>query len=217
MHRHSESPDESAESSSSPASSAAAAMQNEVQELRGRGLRPGVTCDLNQDGKPIAYHGNGFSFEYHENDNSWYYHQDSGGEYVKVEAPTVQQDCSVSAKENGGLNSGRQHTLTGDGQSTGPIKPGNVMAAVSPFANGLKWVDNTLGTNLYSPAKAFYDSYGESLVDGALNDIVYLSAFSLAQNGLEKLGLIPQQKKLDQLIPDLDLYDGIDAALSSKP
>lgn len=68
----------------------------------------GVRVDLDKLGNPSAYHRDGFSFEYHDDNNKWYYHQDKGGDYVEISEPTVSEDGSVHAKEQGGLNSGRE-------------------------------------------------------------------------------------------------------------
>lgn len=77
-----------------------------------------LTITRDADGKPTAYHSNGFSFEYHKDNDTWYYHQDSGGDYVKIDIPTVNDNGTVSTHESGGFNAGRTHELSGNGQTT---------------------------------------------------------------------------------------------------
>src|SRR5262249_39612538 len=79
--------------------------------------KAGVQVDTDDQGKPKAFHSGGFSVEKHD-DGQWYYHQDSGGDYVKLNGFKMNEDGTVTASEGGMLNSGRQHTLTGTGQST---------------------------------------------------------------------------------------------------
>lgn len=78
----------------------------------------GVKVNLGDDGKPKSYNSNGFTFEKHD-DGDWYYHQDSGGEYVKIDEPTVASDGTIHAKENGGIRDGREHSLDEQGENTG--------------------------------------------------------------------------------------------------
>lgn len=203
--------------------------------------RNGVTVDLDGAGKPKAYHSNGFSFEHHESDKAWYYHENSGGDYVKIDVPTLNEDGSVTTKENGGLNAGREHSLTGDGQSSESLlstKLGSMgeKIEIDKLANAIEegsigeafdWVkgnagltttfgiglpslvfDSVTGANTYDSVNAFAKGFGDTLVDGTVNGVVYLGG--LVQGGAEELGLMPDLQQVDQVIPDLDLYENFD-------
>jgi hypothetical protein len=95
-----------------------------------------VKVTLGDDGKPIAYGSNGFSFEYHKGTNAWYYHEDSGGAYVQIDVPAVDSDGRIHTMEHGGLNNGRLHSLDGNGQATGhsPLEhlPTEIVANADP-------------------------------------------------------------------------------------
>ena len=77
----------------------------------------GVKVTIGDDGKPSSYNSNGFTFEHHN--DGWYYHQDSGGDYVKINEPTVASDGTIHSTENGGFNNGREHSLDAQGENTG--------------------------------------------------------------------------------------------------
>ena len=85
----------------------------------------GVTVALGDNGQTEKYSSNGYSFELHQgNDDgpngTWYYHQDgSDHDYVKIDIPTLDEKGTVKTRENGGINSGREHELNSGGQKTG--------------------------------------------------------------------------------------------------
>lgn len=184
----------------------------------------GVTVALGADGKEKAYHSNGFTFEHHEDNDTWYYHQDSGGDYVQIDVPTLKEDGSVTTKEYGGFNSGREHSLTATGQTTENAFTQKLDQAKDLGSDAFEWVkdnkalttmplialpalgiDKAFGTDIYGVQNAFVNGLGESLVDGTVNGVVYLGG--LAQGGLQNIGALPEDwKKIDQIIPQLDLY-----------
>lgn len=86
-------------------------------QVKNYNTEAGVKVTLGDDGKPSSYSSNGFTFERH--DDGWYYHQDSGGDYVKIDEPTVASDGTIHAKENGLFNDGREHSLDEQGENTG--------------------------------------------------------------------------------------------------
>lgn len=93
-------------------------------EISSYNTNDGVKVSLNGEGEPVKYENtantggdNQFSFEYHESDNAWYYHQ-TNGDYVHIDIPTVNDDGTISSKENGGINSGRDHKIEGAGQES---------------------------------------------------------------------------------------------------
>ena len=149
----------------------------------------GVKVSIGDDGKPRSYNSNGFSFEKHD-DGIWYYHQDSGGVYVKVNEPYLASDGTVHAKEKGGWNDGREHSLDAQGERTGDsamdhssdparvvldddpksvddvLNSLNKLEAALPDNDGLKWF-NKLYTMVTQGVK-------DSLAEGKFEDPAWI-------------------------------------------
>lgn len=173
----------------------------------------GINVSLGENGEPIKYSSNGFSFEYHESDNAWYYHEDKGGDYVKIDVPTVNEDGSISTRENGGWNSGREHSLDANGQSTESIQHQLGDVITDTITKPLEINDAIWGTNTEHYADIFVKSFGDSFVDGTVNDLVY--GVGLLQGGLEQIPGIPDLPQIDQAIPQLDVYEDFDPTNAS--
>ena len=76
-----------------------------------------------------------------------------------------------------------------------------------------KLIDSTMGTNISKVEDRFFNSFGDSLVDGTVNGIMYLGG--LAQGGLEKAIVIKDLPQVDQVVPKLDLYEDLDTEKAS--
>lgn len=201
--------------------------------------KDGVTVDLNADGKPKAYHSNGFSFEHHDSDDAWYYRQDNGGDYVKIDIPTLNEDGSVTTKENGGLNSGREHSLSATGQSSEGLlssKLGRIGDRLEvdklsdaiesgSFSEVMNWGKENIGatSGLGIPSLLLDGITGintfdttNAFVKGVGDTLVdgtvngVVYLAGLTQGGAEKLGMLPNMEQIDQIIPKLDLYEDFD-------
>ena len=81
-------------------------------------------------------------------ENAWYYHQTDGA-YVHIDIPTMNEDGTVSTKENGGINDGRFHQIEGAGQESGS---GNFFSATlrnvaySYIDSNVAAIPNIIGT-----------------------------------------------------------------------
>lgn len=76
----------------------------------------------------------------------------------------------------------------------------NANGGVIPLA-----FDGLFGTNVSDVTSSFAKNLGDTLIDDSVNGLAYVGG--LAQGGLEKLGVMPDLKQLDQVLPDLDLYE----------
>lgn len=204
----------------------------------------GVTVDLNDKGEAKAYHSNGFSFEHHEDNDTWYYHEDKGGKFVQIDIPTLNEDGSVSTKEHGGFNNGREHKLDADGQSSqslGSAKLGRIADQINldnlgeaikerSVSDAFSWAKENVGafTGLGTGALLLdgltgTNTYGtaNALVKGIGETLVdgtvngTVYLAGLAQGGLEKIPGAPDLKQIDQVIPKLDLFQGYSEAANS--
>lgn len=66
-------------------------------------------------------------------------------------------------------------------------------------------IDGIFDTNVSKVTSAFTKNLGDTLVDDSINSLVDIAG--LAQGGLEKIGLMPDLKQIDELTPTLDLYE----------
>lgn len=205
----------------------------------------GVTVDLNEKGEAKAYHSKDFSFEHHEDNDTWYYHENKeGSKYVQIDVPTLNEDGSVSTKEHGGFNNGREHKLSADGQSSESLASAKLGRVADQLELGKLGdaIKNRSVSDVFSWAKenpgAFGGlSLGTALIDGIAGTNTHSTANAfikgigdtlidgtvngtvylagLAQGGLEKIPGAPDLKQIDQVIPKLDLYEGYSEAANS--
>lgn len=150
----------------------------------------GVTVTLNDNGKAEKYSSNGYSFELHHDkddgpNGTWYYHQDgSDNDYVKIDIPTLDEKGVVKTRENGGIDSGRDHELNSGGQKTGSgqyIWSQTFMSGLVRNA-GHAILDDNMNTALAPVNKLFGTHFNVAWVDPVNPD--HASASEIAGGGI---------------------------------
>lgn len=69
-------------------------------------------------------------------------------------------------------------------------------------------IDGVFGTNVSSVTSSFAKNLGDTLVDDSVNGLVHAGGW--VQAGLENINVMPDMKQIDQVLPDLDLYENPD-------